>query len=166
MTISAPAPLAEHHQLEDFNSGVASLDDWLRRRARANQTSGASRVFVACEGLAVIGYYALASGAVHAATAAGRFRRNMPDPIPVAILARLAVDHAHHGHGLGRALFRDSALRVLNAAEAIGIRGMLVHAISDEAKAFYLALGLTESPLEPMTLMVTLADLGEFRRGS
>ena len=83
----------------------------------------------------------------------------MPEPIPVAVLGRLAVDQSWHGQGIGRALFRDSALRVMQASEAIGIRGMLVHAISDEAKAFYLALGLAESPLEPMTLMVTLADL-------
>jgi GNAT superfamily N-acetyltransferase len=156
---SAPAPLADHHQLRAFNSGVPSLDDWLRRRARANQVSGASRSFVICAGDVVVGYYALASGAVNAAAAPSRFRRNMPEPVPVAVLGRLAVDRGSHGQGIGRALFRDSALRVMQAAEAIGIRGMLVHAISDEAKAFYLALGLAESPLEPMTLIVTLADL-------
>ena len=83
----------------------------------------------------------------------------MPEPIPVVILARLAVDRAYQGHGLGRGMFRDGAMRVLNAAEAIGIRGILVHAISDEAKTFYLALGFEPSPLEPMTLMVTLADV-------
>jgi GNAT superfamily N-acetyltransferase len=159
VSLSAPAPLADHHQLGAFNSGVPTLDDWLRRRARANQVSGASRSFVVCAGDAVVGYYALAPGAVSAAATPIRFRRNMPEPIPVAILGRLAVDQAYHGQGIGRALFRDSALRVMQASEAIGIRGMLVHAISDEAKAFYLALGLSQSPLEPMTLMVTLADL-------
>jgi GNAT superfamily N-acetyltransferase len=156
---SAPAPLADHHQLAAFNSGNATLDEWLRRRARANQASGASRSFVVCAGDTVVGYYALASGAVDAAAAPGRFRRNMPEPIPVAVLGRLAVDQTCHGQGIGRALFRDSALRVVHAAESIGIRGVLVHAISEEAKAFYLALGLAESPLDPMTLMVTLADL-------
>jgi GNAT superfamily N-acetyltransferase len=159
VNLSAPALLADHHQLETFNSGVPPLDEWLRRRARANQVSGASRSFVICADDIVVGYYALASGAVNAAVAPSRFRRNMPDPIPVAVLGRLAIDQSCHGQGIGRALFRDSALRVMQAAEAIGIRGMLVHAISDEAKAFYLALGLSESPLEPMTLMVTLADL-------
>jgi GNAT superfamily N-acetyltransferase len=83
----------------------------------------------------------------------------MPDPIPVVILARLAIDRGHQGRGLGRALFRDGARRIVQAADAIGIRGLLVHAISDEARAFYLALGFEPSPLEPMTLMVTLADL-------
>jgi GNAT superfamily N-acetyltransferase len=159
LNLSAPAPLADHHQLGAFNSGIPALDDWLKRRARANQVSGASRSYVVCADDIVVGYYALASGAVNAEAAPGRFRRNMPEPIPVAVLGRLAVDRAYHGQGVGRALFRDSALRVMQAAEAIGIRGMLVHAISDDAKAFYLALGFSESPLEPMTLMVTLADL-------
>lgn len=159
MTLSAPQPLADHHQLDGFNSGVPSLDDWLKRRARANQSSGASRTFVVCDDEQVVAYYALASGAVSPATTSGRFRRNMPDPIPVAVLGRLAIDQGHQGHGLGRALFRDSALRVLNAADVVGIRGILVHAISDDAKAFYLALGFDPSALDPMTLMVTLADL-------
>jgi GNAT superfamily N-acetyltransferase len=159
VTPSAPAPLAEHHQLDTFSSGVLSLDNWLRRRARPNQVSGASRTFVTCIEHTVVGYYALASGAVNAEAAPGRFRRNMPEPIPVSILARLAVDQSWQGHGLGRVLFRDGALRVLGAADAIGIRGIVVHAISEDAKQFYLALGFSESPLEPMTLMVTLGDL-------
>jgi GNAT superfamily N-acetyltransferase len=161
LNLRPPAPLADDHQLGAFDSGVAALDDWLKRRARANQVSGASRTFVACADEIVVGYYALASGGVNAAAAPGRFRRNMPEPIPVVVLGRLAVDRACQGRGVGRALFRDSALRVMQAAEAIGIRGMLVHAVSDEAKAFYLALGFSQSPLDPMTLMVTLADLRE-----
>ncbi len=159
MTLTAPLPLAEAHQLADFNSGVASLDNWLKRRARANQASGASRTFVLCDGEKIIGYYALASGAVTIGDASGRFRRNMPDPIPVVVLGRLAIDRAYQGKNLGRALFKDAALRVEQAGDAIGIRGILVHAISEEAKAFYLALGFDPSPLDPMTLMVTLADL-------
>ena len=157
MALSVPEPLGTQHQIGDFNSGVASLDDWLKRRALANQASGAARTFVVCEANKIVGYYALASGAVSVAVAPGRFRRNMPDPIPVAVLARLAVDRAHQG--LGRALVRDGARRVVHAADAIGIRGILVHAISGEAKAFYLGLGFDPSPIEPMTLMVTLADV-------
>ena len=161
MTVSPPQPLTEAHQFTDFSCGITSLDDWLKRRARANQASGASRTYVLCEGEKIIGYYALAAGSVGVAEAAGRFRRNMPDPIPVVILGRLAIDRAYQGKKLGRALFRDAALRVLNAAGAIGIRGILVHAISQEARAFYLALGFDPSPLDAMTLMVTLADLQE-----
>jgi predicted N-acetyltransferase YhbS len=128
--ISAPEPLGDHHQTDEFGSGETSLDDWLKRRARANQASGASRTYVVCDEGRVIAYYALASGAIAAAGTPGRFRRNMPDPIPVAILARLAVDRAFQGRGLGRALFRDAARRVTGAADAMGIRGIVVHAIS------------------------------------
>ena len=155
---SAPAP-ATQHQIGDFNSGVASLDDWLKRRALANQASGAARTFVVCEADKVVGYYALAFGAVNVAAAPGRLRRNMPDPIPVVVLARLAVDRAYQGRSLGRALVRDAARRVVHAADAIGIRGIIVHAISEDAKAFYLALGFELSPIEPMALMVTLTDI-------
>ena len=154
-----PELLADHHGIGDFRSGEASLDEWLKRRARANQVSGASRIYVLCEEKRVIGYYALASGVVTVESAPGRFRRNMPNPIPVAVLARLAVDHDWQGRGLGHALFRDAARRVAHAADAIGIRGIVVHAISEEAKKFYLALGFDASPSEPMTLMVTLSDI-------
>ena len=154
-----PEPLASHHDIGNFQSGEASLDDWLKRRARANQVSGASRAYVVCEDKLVIGYYALASGVVALESAPGRFRRNMPNPIPVVVLARLAVDISWHGRGIGRAMFRDAARRVAHAADAIGIRGIVVHAISEEARNFYVALGFHPSPREPMTLMVTLADV-------
>ena len=159
MPLSAPQPLADHHLLGNFTSGATALDDWLKRRARANQASGASRTFVVCEGDAAVGYYALATGGITLQDAPGRFSRKMPNPIPVVVLARLAVDQAYQGRGLGRALFRDSAQRVVNAADVIGIRGVVVHALSEEAKAFYLALGFDPSPNDPMTLLVTLQDL-------
>ena len=157
--LRAPEPLAPTHDVGGFDGGVESLNSWLIRRAAANQASGASRTFVVSEESRVVGYYALASSAVVTSAATGRFRRNMPDPIPVVVLGRLAVAASHHGKGLGRALFQDAALRVVNAAETIGIRGLLVHALSEEARDFYLRLGLESSPLDPMTLMVTVADL-------
>ena len=152
-----PEPLADHHEIGEFRSGEASLDDWLKRRARANQSSGASRTYVLCKDKHVIGYYALASGVVTVESA--RFRRNIPNPIPVAVLARLAVDSHWQGRGIGRALFRDAARRVAQAADVIGIRGIVVHAISEEAKKFYLTLGFDASPSEPMMLVVTLSDI-------
>ncbi len=157
--LAAPEPLTANHPLERFESGVVTLDQWLKRRAAANQASGASRTYVVCDAGQVVGYYALASHAVAAVAATGRVRRNMPDPVPVVVLGRLAVARSHQGQGLGRALFQDTARRVMFAAETIGIRALLVHALSDEAKAFYLRLGLDPSPFDPMTLMVTLADL-------
>jgi GNAT superfamily N-acetyltransferase len=157
--LSSPEPLAVHHELEGFTSREASLDDWLKRRARANQASGASRTYVVCEDAKVMGYYALASGALTVGNASGRFRRNMPNPISIVVLARLAVDRSYQGHGVGRALFRDGARRVVRAADAIGIRGIVVHAISEEARKFYLALGFDPCRNEPMMLVVTLSDV-------
>ncbi|HTM44542.1 MAG TPA: GNAT family N-acetyltransferase [Polyangiaceae bacterium] len=157
--LSAPQSLAPHHQFDVFSCGEPSLDNWLKRRAHANQVSGASRTFVVCDAGVVVAYYALASSAISVAAAAGRFRRNMPDPIPVAVLARLAVAQSHQQRGIGRALCQDAARRVINAADAIGIRGLIVHALSESATAFYLRMGFDPSPLEPTTLMVTLADL-------
>ena len=159
MLIGAPEPLTTDYSLDGFDSGVGSLDDWLRRRALQNQASGATRTFVICGAGPVIAYYALAASAVAVDAAPGRGRRNMPDPIPVVVLARLAITRTHQGHGLGRALFQDAANRILHAADTIGIRGVLVHAISQEAKAFYLRLGLIPSPIEPMTLMTTVGEL-------
>lgn len=163
--LSEPEPLALHHSVEGFSSGAPALDTWLHRRAKPNQVSGASRTFVVCDAGAVIAYYALCSSAVGVAATPGRFRRNMPDPIPVVVLARLAVAEAHQGQGIGRAMFQDAARRVLHAADSIGIRGLLVHAISDDAAAFYRGLGLDPSPLDPRLLMVTLANLRASLRG-
>ncbi|MFK3709097.1 MULTISPECIES: GNAT family N-acetyltransferase [Leclercia] len=157
--ISAPEPLHAGHILTSFCCGVDSMDNWLKQRAMKNQLSGASRTFVCCDDANVMAYYSLASSAVVTNNAPGRFRRNMPDPIPVVVLGRLAVDKSLHGQGLGRALIRDAGLRVIQVAEIIGIRGMLVHALSDEAREFYLRVGFEPSPMDPMMLMVTLGDL-------
>jgi GNAT superfamily N-acetyltransferase len=157
--LTKPEALRPDHALTAFDSGVLSLDEWFKRRAMNNQASGASRTFGVTERDAVVAYYALAASAVAPNAAPRRFRRNMPDPIPVVVLARLAVARSHQGLGLGRGLFRDAARRVMHAAESIGIRGLLVHAVSDETKAFYVSLGLDVSPFEPMTLMTTVAQL-------
>src|ERR1041384_1865430 len=132
--LSPPESLTSNHVVADFDCGGSSLNVWLQRRAIANQLSGASRTFVVCDDRSVVGYYALASSAVAAAATTGRLRRNMPDPVPVRVLGRLAVTKSHHGRGLGRALFQDAARRVIHAADAIGMRVMLVHALSEEAK--------------------------------
>ena len=161
LILSTPEPLAAQHDTGAFNCGVESLDHWLRQRALKNQATGASRTFVVCSGKRVLAYYALASSAVTTQVATGRLRRNMPDPIPVVVLGRLAIDRSLHGCGVGRALVRDACLRVLTAADVIWIRGMIVHALSDNARAFYEHVGFESSPLDPMTLMATIADLRE-----
>lgn len=157
--LSSPEPLTADHEIDAFDSGQAALDNWLRRRALANQSSGASRTYVVCEGKRVVAFYALASGAIAQADVSGKFRRNMPEPIPVVVLARMAVDRGYQGRGLGRGMFRDAARRVVQAAHSIGIRGIIVHALSEEAQQFYIALGFDPSPADAMTLLVTLRDL-------
>lgn len=159
MTLAAPEPLTDRHDTGTFACGEDRLDTWLRQRALRNQASGASRTFVVCQGQRVVAYHALASGAVAVAQAPERFRRNMPDPIPVVVLGRLAVDRDFQGCGPGRALVRDAGLRVVQAADTIGIRGLVVHAVSDEARDFYERVGFDPSPIDPMILMITLADL-------
>jgi GNAT superfamily N-acetyltransferase len=125
--ISAPEHLGPEHDLAAFDSGLPALDDWLKRRALANEEAGGSRTYVVCAGGRVVGYYALATGAVAQAAVTGRVRRNMPDPVPVMVLGRLAVDRAYQERGLGAGVLRDSVLRTLQAAELGGIRAILVH---------------------------------------
>jgi GNAT superfamily N-acetyltransferase len=156
--LRAPEPLAPDHELDHFESGVASLDEWLRRRARRNEAEGASRTFVVCAGRRVVGYYSLAAGSILRSAASGNVRRNMPDPVPVLLLGRLAVDRAWHGKGLGADLLSDAVLRTIGAAESVGVRAILVQAASEDAKNFYEKHGFRPSPLEPMTLMITIDE--------
>jgi GNAT superfamily N-acetyltransferase len=155
---TAPEPLAPDHQLDAFDSGVEALDQWLKRRARRNEAEGVSRTFVISTDRSVVGYYSLAAGSILHVVATGKVRRNMPDPVPVLLLGRLAVDRRWHGKGLGADLLSDAVLRAIGAADSIGIRAMLVHAISDEAKAFYQKHGFGASPIDAMTLMITIEE--------
>lgn len=154
--LSSPVLLTADYQLDDFACGVDSLDDWLKKRAYPNQVNGASRTYVVAYGKKVVGYYCLASGALELNNAPASTRRNMPDPVPVAILGRLAVDKSWQGRGLGVALLQDAVVRTAQAAGILGIRGLLVHALSVEAKAFYEHHGFVASPTQPMILILSL----------
>ena len=156
--ITPPERLSAGHDLAAFDCGEPALDDWLRRRALPNQESGASRTYVVCTARRVVGYYALAVGALAHAAAPGHIKRNMPDPIPVMVLGRLAVDRNYQAFGVGPALLRDAVLRTLQASEIAGIRAILVHAISPRAKRFCEHWGFVPSPADPITRMVTLAE--------
>jgi GNAT superfamily N-acetyltransferase len=156
--LSAPQPLAPDHELDQFHSEVEPLDNWLKRHARHNDAEGGSRTFVLCLGRRVIGYYSVAASSLLPGAATGRIRRNMPNPVPVVLLGRLAIDRAWQRKGLGADLLRDAVLRVVSAGEAIGVRAILVHAISAEAKVFYEKHGFRASPVDPMMLMITLGD--------
>jgi len=157
--VAAPQHLAAHHDSTAFDCGEPELNEWLRRQALKNEASGASRTYVICVEDHVVGYYALATGAVDRAAATGKVRRQMPEPIPVMIIGRLAVDVRHQGRGLGYGLLRDALLRTLQVSEQAGIRAVLLHAMTAEAKKFYQRAGFQESPLDAMAMMITIADI-------
>lgn len=157
--ISAPEPIKPVHLVYGFQSGEAVLDEWLLQRALKNEQSGASRTYVVCYENQVIAYYCLAAGALAKEDAAGIIRRNMPSPIPVMVLGRLAVDKSWQNKGLGKGLLKDALLRTLQVAQIAGIRAVLVHALSDEAKDFYLKNGFHASPVNPRTLAVTINEI-------
>lgn len=159
--IGAPTLLTNDYDLAAFSSGQPPLDEWLQRRALTNQNNGASRTYVIAEEKRVVGYYALAVGSVAASEAPGKIKRNMPDPIPVMILGRLAIDSAWQGRGLGTDLLRDAVLRTIQAAKIGGIRALLVHAIDVRAAAFYLRSGFSASAVRPLTLFLPLHPLPE-----
>ena len=156
--LRAPERLTADHDVSSFDCGEAELNEWLRRRAIENEEQGGSRTYVACVGLRAVGFYCLANGAVMRAEATGKIRRNMPEPIPVMLIGRLAVDRSYHGHGIGRGMVRDAILRTLQAAEIAGIRAILIHAKSPTARTFYEGLGFAPSPVDSMTLMIAIAD--------
>ena len=158
MTLTAPEKLGPQHELSEFDCSEPALNVWLQRRAMPNQESGASRTYVICDGTKVVGFYALAVGALAHEIAPGKMKRNMPDPIPVMILARLAVDHRYQGLKLATVMLRDAVIRTLHVAEIAGIRAILVHAVSEEAKGFYERYGFHQSPVDPLTLMITLRE--------
>lgn len=157
--ITVPAPLAGSHDLSRFNCGKDALNDWLRLRAAASE-GRSSRCYVVCTGPVVVGYYSLSTGAVSHAGTQGRaprpLRTNLPDPTPVMVLGRLAVDKNFHGHGIGKGLLKDALQRALAASHLIGARALIVHALDDAAVAFYAAFGFKPFPGEPRTLFLPM----------
>ena len=155
--LSPPEPLSSEHRIDTFDCGEPLLDEWLRKRALGNQASGASRTFVVADPTGrVMAYYALAAGAVSHETATSAVRRNMPDPVPVLVLGRLAVDRQAQGMHLGAALLQDAVKRAMSVAADVGVRALLVHALSEQARRFYEHHGFQASTLHPMMLMMRL----------
>jgi GNAT superfamily N-acetyltransferase len=161
----APVPLTARHDLEDFASGEAILDDWLRQRALANMAIAASRTYIVCPTGSgrVIGFYALSMGQILNQEAPGAMRRNMPRQIPAVILGRLAIDRNWQGQGIGAALLRDAVERSARAAGEVAARLLVVHAISPAAEAFYRHFGFTRLPVETPTLALDLVKLARIR---
>ncbi len=155
--LGPPVPITAEHDTSLFNCRHDSLRQWLRRRALSNASSGATRTYVICaESQRVVGYCALAAGSLDVASAPARLRRNMPDPLPVVVLGRLAVDDAWSGQGIGSGLLKDAVLRSFQAAELIGACALMCHAIDADAKAFYARHGFVESPTQELTMMLGL----------
>ncbi|TSJ53786.1 GNAT family N-acetyltransferase [Atlantibacter subterranea] len=158
MNVTQPVLLTGEHDLTQFRCGNPVLDDWLVRRAYKNQTLNASRTFVSCQAGThiVVGYYCLASGSVDHIHASRGLRQNMPDPIPVILLGRLAVDAEYQGHNMGKWLLKDATDRVIRIAEHVGIKAIMVHAIDEKAREFYQYYGFVQSVIAPDTLLYRL----------
>ncbi|MCG2803857.1 MAG: GNAT family N-acetyltransferase [Propionicimonas sp.] len=150
--------MTESDQVGAFQCGEPSLDEYLRRHALNNHFGGGARCFVTMFTGSIAGYYTLSTASIQPAAATGRVRRNMPSPVPVVLLGRLAVDRSHQGRGVGTSLLQDALLRTIAAADQIGVRAMVVHALHEEARAFYLANGFRDSPTDSLHLMVLIKD--------
>lgn len=153
--LTRPQPLRSDHIVDYFDCGEEHLNLWLQRHSGKGNGRSA-RTFVVCASQHVIGYYTLSAGSVIHTALPGRIRRDMPDPIPVVVLGRLAINLQLQGSGIGTGLLRDALLRTLAAAEPIGIRAVLVHSLSEDARRFYLRHGFIESPMNPLTLMLPI----------
>ena len=152
--------LNSDHRLSEFDCGAPALDDWLKRFALANQAAGATRTYVAARGDRVVSYYALAAGSVARAEATDRVARGLArHPVPVVIIARLAVDRGEQGKGLGAAMLKDALSRVLSAADIVGVRAVLVHAKDESARAFYQHFEFESSPIDPFQMLLLIKDL-------
>src|ERR1035437_4290426 len=162
---STPRPLGSEDDLVEFDSGEPSLDDWLRKRAITNQATGASRCFVTCRDTRVVGYYALSTGSVQRLEASRLIGQGMPEPIPVVLLGRLAVDRKEQGRSLGSSLLRDAITRTVEAAEIIGVRALLVHGRNERARDFYFHHDFDPPPPDPLQMFLLKKDGRKFVGG-
>jgi GNAT superfamily N-acetyltransferase len=166
VALIGPEKLSSHHELDRFSCGIESLDHWLRRFARINQQSDLTTTYVVHRNHRVVGYYSLTAGGINREDAAARIAKGAPNqPIGVILLARLAVDESAKGVGLGRALLKDALLRSASAAEVIAVRAVLVHALNEEARRFYLRFDFDPSPSHPLHLMLLMKDVRASSRG-
>ena len=165
--VESPVPLERYHRCDQFDCGSLPLNEYLTRFAWSNQQSGAARTYVVCRGKRVVGYYSLAFGSVEHEGAPPRVRKGLArHPIPIMLLARLAVDVTEQGQGIGKGLLKDALLRTLQAADIGGLRAVIVHAKDAQAKAFYERFGFEPSPLDELHLMLLLKDVRETVMGT
>ena len=155
-----PRPIEATDNPTGFASGEESLDRYLADRALTNHLADLGRCYICVDAETdkVLGYYTLSAVAVAHAQLPGKVRRNAPNPVPAVLMGRLAVDAKAQGSGLGRFLVRDAILSTLAAADRMGVRILLVHALHEQAATFYAKLGFTRSPTDPLHLYLLLAD--------
>ena len=166
LPLDRPVSLTLDHDCSAFDCGSEPLNTYLKRFAWTNQQAGAARTYVTARGDHVVGYYTLVYGSVESGTAPERIRKGLArHPIPVMVLARLAVDRIERGHGLGRGLLKDALLRTLQAADIAGLRAVVVHAKDDSARAFYERFNFVRSPIDEYHLMLLLKDLHKIVTG-
>ena len=159
MSLRAPESLEDRHRLESFDCGTPVLNEWLVRHARQAQGSGSAKTFVVADNDRVVGYFSLTVGQVDTLEAPERIRKGMGQyPIPVVILARLAVSTQDQGKGIGLGMLQDAIRRTLLIAEQAGIRAMLTHPINEDASRFYTRFGFIASPLGEQQLLLLLKD--------
>jgi GNAT superfamily N-acetyltransferase len=159
VSLRRPEPLGAQHQLDEFDCGKPALNDWLIRYARQAQSSGSAKTFVVADDDRVAGYFSLTVGQIDTLDAPERIRKGMGQyPVPVVILARLAVSKQNQGRGIGFGLLQDAIRRTMLIAEQAGIRAMLTHPIDDEAAKFYTRFGFTASPVREQQLLLLLKD--------
>lgn len=160
MSLSSPSPINKSHDTAAFDCGVPALNDFLRKYALVNQSNRSARTYVALSEGVVVGYYTLASGSVSRAELPARVAQGLGNyPVPVTLLARLAVDVTLHGKGLGAGLLKDAMLRTLQAADLVGSRAVVTHAKDDGAKAFYQRFDFVSSPLNELHLYLLMKDV-------
>lgn len=156
--LSAPRPIERSDDTAPFACGKEPLDTWLKQMAVRSEGRSA-RTYVICVNARVVAYYCLATGAVRRVQVPSRVGRNTPDPVPVIILGRLAVDRQFHGRGIGSAILKDAFARILQASTVVGCRAVLVHALDDAAAAFYRQYGFIEYPASTRTFFLATETL-------
>ena len=164
--IRKPVPLEKGHDLAVFDCGVQRLNDYLRKYALTNHQNRSARTYVALRGERVVGYYTLAAGSVGREEAPRRVAQGLGQyPVPVILLARLAVDISEQGHGLGGGLLKDAILRAAQAADIIGVRALLIHAKDEAARTFYTRFGFEPSPVNELHLYLLMKDIQKTLEG-
>lgn len=157
--ITEPTGLTLEYDISSFDCGHDALNDWLQEKAIKNEREDASRCFFICDDNKVIGYYAFSTGSIEQKDMPGGLKRNMPNPIPVLVLGRLAIDKKYQGQSFGKHLLKDGLLRSIAVSEHVAFKALMVHAIDEKAKEYYMNFGFFESPTNDLTVFLPMKHI-------